>query len=201
LLVGLDLASDAPTIAVTAGVTCAPAGNGGSFALTIGDTDNAAGGLTMSVEGNSNASLVPSGTIVFGGSGANRTVSIAHAAKETGTAVLTIGVSDGTTTSTVTITVRIGTNAPETLVGTSGADLILGGQGNDTMSGLAGADVLCGGNGNDALSGGAGRDALGGERGDDSLSGGADPDVFSGGQGADVNTDFNAGEGDTSDGT
>jgi predicted extracellular nuclease len=201
LLVGLDLASDAPTIAVTAGITCAPAGNGGSFALTIGDTDNAAAGLTMSVEGNSNTSLVPNGTIVFGGSGANRTVSIAHAAKKTGTAVLTIGVSDGTTTSTVTTTVRIGTNAPETLLGTSGADLILGAQGNDTISGLAGADVLCGGNGNDALSGGAGSDALGGERGDDSLSGGADPDAFSGGQGADVNTDFNAGEGDTSDGT
>jgi predicted extracellular nuclease len=201
VLVGLDLVSDAPTIAVTAGISCAPAGNGGSFTLTIGDTDNPAGGLTLSLEGNTNPTLVPNGSVTFGGSGTDRSVSISHAAKRTGTAVLTIGVSDGTTTSTVTITVTIGTNSPETLMGTSGADLILGGNGVDSISGLQGADVLCGGNGNDAVSGGEGNDALGGERGDDSLTGGAGPDAFSGGQGADVNTDFDAGEGDTSDGT
>jgi predicted extracellular nuclease len=201
LLVGLDLTSDAPTIVVTTGITCAPAGNGGSFALTIADTDNAVGDLTLSLEGNTNSTLVPNGNVTIGGSGADRSVSISHAAKKAGTAVLTIGVSDGTTTTTVTITVRIGTNASEILMGTTGADLIVGGNGGDTVSGLSGADVLCGGNGNDAISGGAGNDALGGERGADTLSGGTGADRFSGGQGADVRTDFDAAEGDTSDGT
>jgi Ca2+-binding RTX toxin-like protein len=201
VLVGLDLSSDAPTIAVTAGTTCASAGNGGSFALTIADTDNSTGDLTLSLEGNTNPTLVPNGSVDFGGSGADRSVAISHAAKRTGTAVLTIGVSDGTTTSTVTITVLIGTNANEALLGTSGADLILGGQGSDSMAGLLGADVLCGGKGNDTLLGGGGNDALGGEQGDDSLTGGDGADVFSGGQGADIRTDFSAGDGDTSDGT
>lgn len=201
VLAGLDLASDAPTIAVTAGISCASAGNGGSFALTIGDSETAAGSLTLSRQSNTNTALVPNSNIVFGGSGANRTVSIAHAAKKTGTAVLTIGVSDGTTTTSVTINVRIGTGAHETWTGTSGVDLILGGGGIDSISGLAGADVLCGGTGDDTISGGGGNDALGGEKGADTLSGGADADAFSGGQGADINTDFNAGDGDTSDGT
>ena len=44
-------------------------------------------------------------------------------------------------------------------------------------------------------------DTLMGEAGNDSLTGGIGADLFSGGSGNDTNTDFNAGQGDTSDGT
>ena len=45
--------------------------------------------------GSSNTALVPTANIVFGGSGANRTVTITPAANQTGTATITLTVSDG----------------------------------------------------------------------------------------------------------
>jgi hypothetical protein len=42
---------------------------------------------------------------------------------------------------------------------------------------------------------------LSGGGGNDALTGGAGPDFFSGGPGNDAYADFNAGQGDTSDGT
>ncbi len=44
-----------------------------------------------------------------------------------------------------------GTTASETLAGSSGADVMIGGRGNDTLVGSGGADVLTGGQGNDVL--------------------------------------------------
>ena len=71
----------------------------------------------LSLEGNTNTTLVPNANVVFGGSGANRSVAITAATRKSGTAVLTIGVSDGWNTTEVTITVRIGTDANESLTG------------------------------------------------------------------------------------
>jgi predicted extracellular nuclease len=228
VLVGLDLASDAPTIAVTAGLSCSTAGNGGSFALAVADNDTAVGSLTLSLQGNTNPALIPNANVAFGGAGANRTVGITAASKQSGTAVLTIGVSDGESTTTITISVQVGTDANDTLTGAAGADLLVGGQGGDNLSGLGDADVLCGGTGNDTASGGEGNDALEGDKGndilsggdgndvlrggagDDSLSGGnnddtltgnAGADAFSGGAGTDGNTDLTPSQGDTWDGT
>jgi hypothetical protein len=45
----------------------------------------------------------------------------------------------------------LGTNASETLNGTSGDDLIVAGDGHDTIYGLGGADVIYGGRGNDSI--------------------------------------------------
>jgi predicted extracellular nuclease len=219
VVVGLDLINEAPTIVVSAGISCSATANGGSFALTVDDNEQDVEDLVLSIEGNTNAALVSNANVVFGGSGADRSVSITATSKKSGTAVLTIGVSDGWNTATVTITVQVGTDANESFGGTAGADLLVGGAGNDTLTGLAGADVLCGGqgvdtatggdgndavdggHGDDVVSGGAGIDDLRGGQGDDSLTGGAGADAFSGGSGADTNTDFNAGDGDTSDGT
>ena len=44
----------------------------------------------------SNTTLVPTANIVFGGTGANRTVTITPAANQTGTATITLTVTDGT---------------------------------------------------------------------------------------------------------
>jgi predicted extracellular nuclease len=103
-----------------------------------------------------------------------------------------------------------GDGGNDTLNGGNGIDLLFGGFGNDTLdgghdpdtlNGGSGIDSLTGGNGDDILGGGAGNDTLSGNHGVDSLTGGAGADSFSGGAGADINVDFNAGDGDSSDGT
>jgi predicted extracellular nuclease len=217
VLVGLDLNAP-PVFAVVAGGSCSASANGGSFLVQVSDLQTAAEALTLVRTGNTNTTLVPNANVTISG-GATRTISITAANKKSGTGKLTFSLSDGVNTVTFDINVQVGTDANETFTGGAGYDLIVGGQGTDTLNGLGGADLLCGGNGNDtlnggdgpdtldggagidALSGGAGADVLRGGQGNDSLTGGADADAFSGGAGADVNTDFNAGEGDTSDGS
>ena len=51
--------------------------------FTVGDVETAAGSLTVSGT-SSNTTLVPNANIVFGGSGANRTVTVTPAANQTG---------------------------------------------------------------------------------------------------------------------
>jgi Ca2+-binding RTX toxin-like protein len=94
-----------------------------------------------------------------------------------------------------------GQNGVDTLDGGDGDDILSGGNEPDTLTGGNGNDSLAGGTGDDVLDGGANNDALAGDKGDDSLTGGTGADSFSGGQGNDTTVDFNAGEGDTSDGT
>ncbi|MGV9266160.1 FG-GAP-like repeat-containing protein [Kitasatospora sp. NPDC003701] len=113
--------------------------------------------------------------------------------------------SDGTDDSNVA-TVTIGVSAgchglAATIVGdgvvngTSGADVIVTGNGNDSVSGNGGNDTICTFGGNDAVSagsgadyvdGGDGNDAVSGGDGDDTLRGGAGNDALSGGAGNDV---------------
>ena len=94
-----------------------------------------------------------------------------------------------------------GQNGFDTLNGDSGNDTLDGGNDPDMLNGSNGSDNLIGGGSNDVLDGGADNDSLAGNNGIDSLTGGAGADSFSGGAGADTNVDFNAGDGDTSDGT
>ena len=196
--------NDAPTVALAAGTCAAPNTPTGSFTLTLGDVESAPGSLTLSAS-SSNIALVPRSGVTFGGSGANRTVTI-RANTITGTAVVTLAVSDGQTSTQQVITVKEGNSNNETLTGTSGVDLLFGQGGNDTVNGQDGADLLCGGSGNDTLNGGAGNDALDGQNGDDRLNGnegsdrltgGASADRFDGGANTDTVTDFKPSEGDT----
>ena len=215
----VNAVNDPPTAAVTTGGTCSASGAGGTMNLTLADADSPLNSLTLN--GNSsNTNLVPNANIVFGGSGASRTVSItAVAQKSSQTASVTITVGDGQTSSTVTIRVTVGTDNNEALNGTSGADMMFGLNGANTINGNAGNDLLCGGNGadtisggdgndtlegasgNDLLDGGTGNDILRGAAGNDRLTGGGNADSFSGGKGTDTSTDFNAAQGDSQDGT
>ena len=84
-----------------------------SIAFTVADVETSAGSLTVS--GNSsNTTLVPNANIVFGGTGANRTVTVTPAANQNGTATITVTVSDGTLTATDTfvLTVTAANDAP-----------------------------------------------------------------------------------------
>jgi len=208
--------NDAPTLAVAPGGTCGSNDRSGTINLTVGDVDGET--LTLSAA-SSNPALVPNGNVVFGGSGTTRTMTATTVAGRTGTATLTVTVSDGQATNSIQVTVRAGANGGETLTGGAGTDLIFGQGGNDTLNGQDGDDLLCGGAGNDTLSGGDGNDTLGGGdgndilsggAGDDGISGGAGNDVltggpgadrFSGGAGNDVAVDFSAAQGDTTDRT
>lgn len=81
-------------------------------------------------------------------------------------------------------------DAPVSVDGGAGDDLIrgskltdtlLGGLGRDTLRGLDGNDRLEGGGGNDSLEGGAGADRLYGQNGNDTLNGGGGNDLLFGG--------------------
>src|SRR5207247_1030248 len=90
--------NDAPTItgignqATSAGTAVGP------ISFTVGDVETAAASLTVSGS-SSNQTLLPNANIALGGSGANRTVTLTPAAGQTGTATVTLTVSDGSATS------------------------------------------------------------------------------------------------------
>ena len=82
----------------------------------------------------------------------------------------------------------IGTEGHDSLFGTPGANVLVGGKGRDVIDGRGGPDslhgdggndVLLGGPGADTIDGGGGRDLLAGEGGDDALVGGLGVDTVS----------------------
>ncbi|MGE3843687.1 MAG: hypothetical protein AB7I50_19120 [Vicinamibacterales bacterium] len=93
-----------------------------AIAFTIGDAATAASSLTV-CGSSSNTTLVPNGNITFGGSGANRTVTVAPATGQTGSATITVTVSDGLlqTSTTFTIWVTNLTQATQSGTATIGA--------------------------------------------------------------------------------
>ena len=159
--------------------------------VTVTDPETAAASLTIAAV-SSAPDLLSEASMVFGGQDAVRTLSVTPAARRTGVAVVTITVSDGEATDAVNLTVTVGGNGNDVLIGTPGPDSLLSQNGNDTASALAGVDLLCGGNGNDVLNGGADDDTIFGGVGNDRLTGGQGADWFSGGPGNDTVTDFSA---------
>jgi hypothetical protein len=189
------VANPAPTFEIAAN-SCLD--TGGTFVVTVDDLEVDPATLSLALTGNTDSTLVPNANVSIAGSAA-RTVEIVHADRRSGSTVLTFTLGDGVNEVTFDITVQVGTNAADTLAGSAGSDLLVGSQGLDTLTGLGGADVLCAGNGDDVLDGGDGDDVLWGDRGNDALTGGAGADWFGGGKGSNVSTDFDAGEGDTTD--
>ncbi len=85
-----------------------------SIAVNIGDAETAAAALIVAATAD-NATLLPPGSFVFGGSGAARTLVITPAANQTGTSTVTVTVTDGdnaTTTETFVLTVNAQNDAP-----------------------------------------------------------------------------------------
>ncbi len=163
--------NDAPTISAIANQTAFQNTATAAIAFTISDVETAASSLTVTAS-SSNTALIPNGSLVFGGSGANRTLILTPANNQFGTATITVNVSDGNLVTPTTFTVTVGRNQN-------------GGNGKDTLNGTAGNDRLDGGNGEDTLFGGAGNDFLFGGNGDDILRGGLGNDILNGGNGSD----------------
>jgi Ca2+-binding RTX toxin-like protein len=176
-----------PTIAVGYG-QCG-SGNTGTVNLLVNDVETPAGSLILTAT-SSNTAVVPLGNIVFGGSGANRTVRISGVGQNNvAFSDVTITVNDGTFTSSINIRVIVGTNKTETInIGTTtvGTDMIFGGNGDDTINSGAGNDLICGGNGGGAVNGGLGDDTIDGGNGNDTLRGGDGNDLIFGGGGNDT---------------
>ncbi|MBC8163478.1 MAG: ExeM/NucH family extracellular endonuclease [Roseiflexaceae bacterium] len=197
VLIGLELTrpNGAPTAALTAGSCLGSGLLSGSYLLTVGDAETPTSQLKVTTS-SSNTALVPQRAVVVLGKGTTRLIAIGANDRSSGSAVITFTVGDGTTSTTTSITVLVGTSQANTLNGGEGADLVFGQSGNDTITTLGGPDVICGGNGNDAIDAGAGNDALLGENGDDTMTGGAGADRFNGGRGRDQATDFTPSQGD-----
>jgi len=192
--------NDTPTVTVAARGTCGRDDHSGTINLTVADVESPAAVLTLSAA-SSNPLLVPTDNVVFAGNLAARTMTVSAVDGRSGTAILTVSVSDGQASGTVEVAVTVGGGGKDTLTGGSGADLLLAQSNNDTLTGGDGNDLLCGDSGSDTLSGGVGDDSLGGGSGSDRLTGGSGADRFSGGSGTDTATDFTTAEGDTTDGT
>jgi hypothetical protein len=84
-----------------------------AIAFTVGDIDDDPASLTLS-GGSSNTTIVPVENIVFGGSGANRTVTVTPLLDQTGDVDITVTVSDGdlTANDSFTLTVNPVNDAP-----------------------------------------------------------------------------------------
>jgi VCBS repeat-containing protein len=126
--------NDPPTVAVAAGGTCGTDDHSGTVKLTVADVDSPPAGLTLSAA-SSNPALVPTGNVVFAGSGAPRTMTVNAVDGRSDTAILTVTVSDGQASGTVWVTVTVGGSGKDTLTGSTGADLLLAQSNNDTLTG------------------------------------------------------------------
>jgi glucuronoarabinoxylan endo-1,4-beta-xylanase len=95
-----------PTISGVGNRTVNEGTSTGAIAFTVGDLETSAAALTVSGT-SSNTVLVPNANIVFGGGGANRTVTVTPAANKLGSATITLTVNDGTLTASRTFVLTV----------------------------------------------------------------------------------------------
>ena len=113
--VTVNSVNDAPTLSAIANQAIDANSWTGALAFTVNDLETTAASLTLS-KASTNLTLVPTANIVFGGSGANRTVTVTPVANETGTATITVTVSDGNLTANEVFDVTVNTAAVHTAV-------------------------------------------------------------------------------------
>jgi autotransporter-associated beta strand protein len=95
-----------PTISSLPNQNISINGATGEINFTVGDGQTLASSLTLTATTN-NAVLAPLSGLVFGGSSANRTLTVTPAAGQTGTSLITVIVSDGALTASSTFTLTV----------------------------------------------------------------------------------------------
>ena len=106
------LVNTAPTISTVAAQQMGPGATLGPLAFTVGDGQSAASALVVTAT-SSSQSRIHDASIVLGGSGANRTVTLTSAGNaQVGTATITLTVSDGGLTAQSQFVVTIQTGTP-----------------------------------------------------------------------------------------
>jgi Ca2+-binding RTX toxin-like protein len=174
------VATSPPSVTIEIGGSCGPNGRSGSVDLLVTDADTAPEQLAVEVR-SSDHRLVRARDLVEIGNGEPRTQAVTGRDRS-GSAEVTVSVSDGQSAIEVTLGVHLGSQRTDVLIGSDEPDLLLGRAGDDVLIGRAGNDVLCGGGGRDILIGGSGGD------------------LFGGGQGFDLAIDFQPSQGDHTDG-
>src|SRR6185295_8340389 len=104
----VNAVNDTPTISSLPDQTIYTGSPAGPISFVVGDIETPANALTVAGT-SSNPTLVPNANIVFGGSGANRTVTVTPIANQTGTATISLTVADsngGTASISFVLTVR-----------------------------------------------------------------------------------------------
>lgn len=130
--------NDAPTISsiadqVTGAGTPTPA-----IPFTVSDPETPAGSLTLRAA-SSNTGLLPTNNVVFGGSGSNRTVTLAPVGEQTGEANVTLTVSDGTNNTATTFKLTVTpVNRPPTLAALGDVAITRAGGVNQAVVNLSG---------------------------------------------------------------
>ena len=121
-VVTVNPVNDPPIISNIADQTTSLNVSTGPLSFTVDDLETAAGSLTLSAD-SSNLTLLPLSNIIFGGSGANRIVTLIPAADQTGTATVTVRVSDGSLNATDTFLLTVNTAIIGTRSFTNGATI------------------------------------------------------------------------------
>ena len=86
-----------------------------AIAITVGDAELSPSILTVT-GASSNITLVPTANIILGGSGANRTATITPATGQTGTATITVNVTDGTFTTSTSFVLTVSASVTPTSI-------------------------------------------------------------------------------------
>ena len=112
-----------PTISAIADQVIAEDAAAKTVAFAVNDTTTSPANLIVTAA-TSNSTLLPSGNLTLGGSGTNRTVSFRPASNQSGTANITVTVSDGQLTSSDTFVVNVtAVNDAPTIAGRSSAGM------------------------------------------------------------------------------
>jgi hypothetical protein len=104
--VTITAVNDAPTLTSIANQTTMSGTATAALAFTVGDAETAPGSLDLSAT-SSNLAFVPNANIVFGGSGAARTVTVTPVAGQSGTVTITLTASDGSLTGSTSFNVSV----------------------------------------------------------------------------------------------
>ena len=106
-------ANNAPTIAAIASQTMQEDTVTAPIAITLSDAETAAGSLTLTAT-SSNPTLLPPSAFTFGGSGSSRTLVLTPAANQNGSAIVTVTVSDGVSSTNTNFLVTVTPDTPTT---------------------------------------------------------------------------------------
>ena len=105
-IVTITSVNDTPTISDIVNQTINANTSTSALAFTIGDVETAASALVVTGS-SSNTTLIPNASIVFGGADGNRTVTVTPAANQSGSATITVSVSDGTASTSDTFVLTV----------------------------------------------------------------------------------------------
>ncbi|MBI5757713.1 MAG: tandem-95 repeat protein, partial [Planctomycetales bacterium] len=103
--------NDPPTLSDISDQTIDSGTSTGAISFTVGDIDNAVNSLVVTAT-SQNQTLVPNGSIVPGGSGATRTVTVTPAANQSGSTTITVFVTDGLVTVSDTFVLNVTNTIP-----------------------------------------------------------------------------------------